>query len=141
MQKRFHDIGSIISFYENRQNVSSKFLSRDELYSFSLRDGDPIIQSLCLKYHFSKCWPLLLDMPCLTFVQFIQFKKREKHRWRNVTFSNFASACNFTKRSTPPWVFFIFFRLHNWYQIAQPIHLNFHFSLNDLLELNLVLEQ
>ena len=74
MQKRFHDIGSIISFYENRQNVSSKFLSRYELYSFSLRDGDPIIQSLCLRYHFSKCWPLLLDMPCLTFVQFIQFK-------------------------------------------------------------------
>ena len=135
MQKRFHDIGSIISFYENRQNVSSKFLSRYELYSFSLRDGDPIIQSLCLKYRFSKCWPLLLDMPCLTFIQFIQFKKRE-NRWRNVTFSNFASACNFTKRSTPLWVFFIFFRLHSWYQIAQPI-----FSLNDLLELNLVLEQ
>ena len=28
-------------------------------------------------------------------------------------------ACNFTKISTPPWVFFTFFKLRKWYQIAQ----------------------
>ena len=30
-----------------------------------------------------------------------------------------ASACNFTKINTPPWVFFTFFKLYKWYQIAQ----------------------
>ena len=29
-----------------------------------------------------------------------------------------ASACNFTKSNTPPRVFFTFFRLYKWYQIA-----------------------
>ena len=28
-------------------------------------------------------------------------------------------ACIFTKSNTPPWVFFMFFKLYNWYQIAQ----------------------
>ena len=31
----------------------------------------------------------------------------------------FASACNFSKINTPPWVFFMFFKLYKWYQIAQ----------------------
>ena len=30
-----------------------------------------------------------------------------------------ASACNFTKINTPPWVFFTCFKLYKWYQIAQ----------------------
>ena len=28
-------------------------------------------------------------------------------------------ACNFTKSNTPPWVFFVIFKLYKWYQIAQ----------------------
>ena len=32
-----------------------------------------------------------------------------------------ASACNFTKINIPPWVFFTFFKLYKWYQIAQHI--------------------
>ena len=28
---------------------------------------------------------------------------------------------NFTKGNTPPWVFFTFFKLYKWYQIAQNI--------------------
>ena len=32
-----------------------------------------------------------------------------------------ASACNFTKSNTPPWVFFRFFKLYKWYQIAQSV--------------------
>ena len=38
-----------------------------------------------------------------------------------------ALACNFTKSSSPPWVFFTFFKLYKCYQIAQNIttaHLN-----------------
>ena len=46
---------------------------------------------------------------------FVQFKKREKYPWR------IASACDFTKRSTSPWVFFTFFKLYKWYQIAQSV--------------------
>ena len=30
-------------------------------------------------------------------------------------------ACNFTKSNTPSWVFFTFFKLNGWYQIAQCI--------------------
>ena len=30
-------------------------------------------------------------------------------------------ACNFSKSNTFPWVFFTFFELHKWYQIAQCI--------------------
>ena len=30
-----------------------------------------------------------------------------------------AKACNFTKSNTPSWVFFTFFKLYEWYQIAQ----------------------
>ena len=43
-------------------------------------------------------------------VPFAQFKKRERHPWRS----------NFTKSNTP-WVFFTFFKLYQWYQIAQNI--------------------
>ena len=43
-------------------------------------------------------------------VLFVQFKKREKHQWKGVTFSiKFqASVYNFTKNNTLPWVFFKF---------------------------------
>ena len=34
-----------------------------------------------------------------------------------------ASACNFTEINTPQWVFFTFFKLYKWYQIAQHTHL------------------
>ena len=29
-----------------------------------------------------------------------------------------AEACNYTKSNTPPWKFFTFFKLYEWYQIA-----------------------
>ena len=48
---------------------------------------------------------------------FVQFKKREKHPWRSVTFSNTKSntkACNFTKSNTPLWVLFTFFNMYKW---------------------------
>ena len=48
-------------------------------------------------------------------IPFVQLKEREKHPYRSVSFSNF------TKSSTPPWVYFTFFKLCKWYQIAQSI--------------------
>ena len=32
-----------------------------------------------------------------------------------------AESCNFTESNTTPWVFFTFFNLYKWYQIAQSI--------------------
>ena len=41
------------------------------------------------------------------------------------------TTCNFTKISTPPWVFFTFFKLYKWYQIAQrTTYLPRHISQN-----------
>ena len=53
----------------------------------------------------------------------MQFKKREKHPWRSVTFSKVAGSkpASILKVITPPWVFFTFFELYKWYQIAQNI--------------------
>ena len=53
-------------------------------------------------------------------VTFVQFKKREKHPWRKV---------NFNKVNTPPWLFFMFFNLYKWYQIAQRIA-NYNYNYN-----------
>ena len=55
----------------------------------------------------------------LDLVPFVQFKKREKHPWRRITFSKVSLLL--TKSGIPPWVFFTFFKLHKWYQIAQSI--------------------
>ena len=53
-------------------------------------------------------------------VTLVQFKKCEKYPWRSVTFSKVALlASTFTKSKTPPWVFFIFFKLYKRYQIVQ----------------------
>ena len=50
---------------------------------------------------------------CAIWYHLVQFKKRGKHPWRSV---------NFTKMNTLPWVlFFTFFKLYQWYQVAQRI--------------------
>ena len=41
-----------------------------------------------------------------------EFLKRKNQPWRSVTF---------VKSNTPSWVFFTFFKLNKWYQIAQRI--------------------
>ena len=62
---------------------------------------------------------LTCDVLC-DLVPFVQFKNREEYPWKSVAFSK-ALACNFTESKTTPWVFFTFFKLHKWYQIAQRI--------------------
>ena len=57
-------------------------------------------------------------------VPFAQFKKREKHWWRSVTFSRvlfLAEACNSTKSNILPFLFFTFKELYKWYQMAESI--------------------
>ena len=57
-------------------------------------------------------------------VPLVQFKNREKHPWRSVNFSKVASWSLQVERfnlqiNTPQWMFFTFFKLCKWYQIAQ----------------------
>ena len=63
----------------------------------------------------------------LGLVPFVLFKKREKHPWRS---GNFSTVAGFTKSNTLPWVFFTFFKLHKWYQIAESITLYYRNALN-----------
>ena len=43
------------------------------------------------------------------------------YKLKNVKSIHGEIACNFTKSNTPPWMFFTFFKLYEWYQIAQRI--------------------
>ena len=56
---------------------------------------------------------LCLSNVLCNLVPFVQFKKREKHPWKKVTFV--------TKSNTSPCVFFTFLKLYKWYQIAKRI--------------------
>ena len=57
--------------------------------------------------------------------------------WFGTICSLKSESCSFTRSNTPPWVFFTFFKLYKWYQIAQSIItiyfdrliLNFYFAL------------
>ena len=83
-----------------------------------------VFKKMRLKVYLRSCQTsmieLLLEKICdalSNLVPFVQFKKREKHPWRSVNFST----CNFAKINTPPWVFFLFFKLYKCYQITQRI--------------------
>ena len=81
------------------------------LYVFKVRSKRLTIMNwLYPGIFFSNCiriW-LLIYGALRDLVPFVQSKKRGKHPWRSVT-----------KIYTPPWVFFTFFKLYNWYQIVQ----------------------
>ena len=44
---------------------------------------------------------------------------KNTHRGMLILVKLQAEACNFTKLNTLPWVFFTFFKLYKWHQIAQ----------------------
>ena len=51
-------------------------------------------------------------MMCAIWYHLYNFRKCNKHPWRSVTFGKVTGfSCNFTKSITPPWVFFMFFKL------------------------------
>ena len=61
-------------------------------------------------------------MPYAIWYHLYNFKKvKNTHREVLLLVMLQAKVCNFTKSNTPPWVFFTFFELYNWYQIAQRI--------------------
>ena len=41
------------------------------------------------------------------------------HIWCVARFGTICTICNFIKINTPPWVFFMFLKLHKWYQIVR----------------------
>ena len=53
-------------------------------------------------------------------VPFVKVKKREKHRWRSITFRKVADFKALSCR-LPHGVFFTFLKLYRWYQIMQNI--------------------
>ena len=55
------------------------------------------------------CWKPICDA-LRDLLSYVQFKKREKHPWRNVTFS--LVTFTFTKSNTPPWLFFTVLKLY-----------------------------
>ena len=67
-----------------------------------------------------RIWIEDLGIKCDTLrnlVPFVQIKNREKQRWGSGTFLKFGGC----ERSTTPWVFFMFFKLYEWYKIVQSI--------------------
>ena len=42
-------------------------------------------------------------------------------------------ACNFTNSNTPPWILFMFFELHTWYQSVQRITFNMVLAKSQIL--------
>ena len=57
-------------------------------------------------------------------VPFVQFEKRENTHGAALRLAKLqSSACNSTKSNTPPWVFFIFFKLYKWYQSCKASHI------------------
>ena len=52
---------------------------------------------------------------CTISYHLYNLKNVKNDQWRSVNFSNF------NKINTPPWVFFTFFKLYKWHQIAQCI--------------------
>ena len=56
------------------------------------------------------------------YVPLIQFKNVKTHMKECYLQESFQlQACNFTKSNTPPLIFFTFFKLYKWHQIAQHI--------------------
>ena len=61
-------------------------------------------------------------MGCAIWYYFYNLKNvKNTHGGVLVLVKSQASACNFTKLNTPPWVLFTFFKLYKQYQIAQRI--------------------
>ena len=59
----------------------------------------------------------LFVIPCANWYHLYNLKN-VKNIHRGVLLLVKLQACTFTKSKTPPWLFFTFFKLYKWYQIA-----------------------
>ena len=61
-------------------------------------------------------------MLCAIWYLLHNFKNVKKNNGGVIFLVKFqTSSCKFTKSITPPWVFFTFFKLYKFYQIAQSV--------------------
>ena len=69
--------------------------------------------------------PIYTEINCSVWrnlVLFVRFKNVKNTHGRVLLLKKLqAKACSFTESNTPPWVFFTFFKLPKWYEIAQRI--------------------
>ena len=95
---------------KNNSGRSVKFLSSSFFYFRSYWSWGYQYLLFCREYrHYRHEYcDALRDL-----VPFVQFKEREKSPWRSVAFSKVVN--------TPSWVFFTFFKLCKWYQMAHSI--------------------
>ena len=72
------------------------------------------------KLKFAEIMPIFV-VRCAIWYHLYNFKNvKNTHEEVLILVKSQAEACNFTKINTP-WVFFTFFKLYKWYQIAQRI--------------------
>ena len=85
-------------------------------------------QSLFLHFDSSQLQNFIHVVLCAIWHHLYNLKNVENtHGGKLILVKLQASACNFTKINTPPWVFFTFFKLYKWCQIAQRIQISFRF--------------
>ena len=87
-------------------------------------------RAFCTKNYFRKIVPSYV-MLCAIWSHICNLKK-VKNTYGGVLLlvKLQGEACNSPKSNTPPWVFFTFFKLYKWYQIAQSVSYIFHGALN-----------
>ena len=77
----------------------------------------PMCSSLMFEFFIIVCM-----MRCSIWYHLYNLKKvKNTHGGELILVKLQTSACHFAKINTPPWVFFRFFNLYKWYQIAQRI--------------------
>ena len=98
-----------------KRAAQSKFRQVNIITSFT------VVKLCSVLITFSYCYVFLIKMiiygALRDLVPFAQIKRREKHPQRSITFSKVPGF--FTKSNTPPWVFFTFLKLCEWYQIVE----------------------
>ena len=99
---------------DNISKLNSLRLSKENIKGLNYSGKCDVLNSnaVLLARHFQHRFDIFFKKICgalRDLVPVLQFKKREKHPWRSVNLIKLqASACNFTKSNTPPWVFFTF---------------------------------
>ena len=69
--------------------------------------------------------PLSFNLLCVIWCHFYNLKTVKNTHGRVILLVKVqAEACNFTKSITPPWVFFTFFKVYKWCQVAKSV--SFH---------------
>ena len=98
-------------------------------YFFVQKSHKPLLTNTHHHFHLlSPLPPIPFVNLCAIWYHFYNLKKHEKHPWRSVNFSkvvtfSLVKAWNFTKSSTPPWLFLRFLDCTNDTKSHNALHL------------------